>query len=292
MSDIMSESNNIDNLTLNINSTATLNSGHKIPLLGLGVYQAPPGVTTERAISWALKAGYRHIDTAALYGNEADVGIAIASSGIPRSEIFVTTKIWNSDQGYSTTLRAAESSLAKLQTDYIDLLLLHSPLPGKKKRRESYLALQELVAFGKAKSIGVSNYGVHHLTEMLDDPEITIKPAVNQIEVHPWLLRNDIVTFCRENDIIVEAYSPLTKGLKLRDRTLVKIAKKYHKSPAQILIRWSLQNNFVTLPKSVHKERIIENANVYDFKIEDEDIESLNELDEYFVTGWDPTRAE
>ncbi|CAG8526155.1 13388_t:CDS:2 [Ambispora gerdemannii] len=282
-SDIMSKSNSIDDLSLN--TTVTLNDGHKIPWLGLGVYQAEPGVTTEKAVSWALKAGYRHIDTAALYGNEEDVGKAIALSGIPRSEIFVTTKIWNSDQGYSTTLRAAEASLSRLQTGYIDLLLLHSPLPGKKNRRESYLALQELAANGKVKSIGVSNYGVHHLTEILDDPEINIKPAVNQIEVHPWLLRNDIVTFCRENDILVEAYSPLTKGLKLKESTLVKIAEKYHKSPAQILIRWSLQSKFVTLPKSVNHGRIIENASVYDFGIEDEDMETLNGLDDYFVTG-------
>ncbi|CAG8516924.1 17886_t:CDS:2, partial [Racocetra persica] len=316
-------------------STITLNDGNKIPRIGLGVFKAPSGKTTQQAILWALEAGYRHVDTASTYGNEMDVGIAIANSGIPREEIFVTTKIWNTgfedylhtyhyrdtltkkrrrshtfkippktstaahtsimgclfNQGYESTLKAAETSLEKLQTGYIDLLILHSPLPGPEKRAESYKALQELVKRGLVKSIGVSNYGVKHLKELLDsNPEI--KPTLNQVEIHPWLARSDIVSFCNEHNIVVEAYSPLTRGQKLNDPTLVRIAKEYGKTPAQILIRWGLQHNYVTLPKSVSKERIIENANVFDFKIKQDDMETLDSLDEYLVVAWDPTIAD
>ncbi|CAG8465749.1 3561_t:CDS:2 [Racocetra fulgida] len=185
-------------------------------------------------------------------------------------------------EGYESTLKAAETSLEKLQTGYIDLLILHSPLPGPEKRAESYKALQELVKRGLVKSIGVSNYGVKHLKELLDsNPEI--KPTLNQVEIHPWLARSDIVSFCNEHNIVVEAYSPLTRGQKLNDPTLVRIAKEYGKTPAQILIRWGLQHNYVTLPKSVSKERIIENANVFDFKIKQDDMETLDSLDEYLV---------
>ncbi|CAI2166973.1 529_t:CDS:2 [Funneliformis geosporum] len=269
---------------LTLSSSATLNDGHKIPLLGLGVYQAPKGIPTQNAVTWALEAGYRHIDTATLYDNETDVGIAVNKSEIPREEIWITTKVWNSDQGYKKTLQAAERSLEKLNTDYIDLLILHSPLPGPQLRKESYDALQKLVRLGKVKSIGVSNYGVTHLKELLNqNPEI--KPAVNQVEIHPWLTRNDIVTFCAQNDILVEAYSPLTKGNKLKDKKLVKIAQKYNKTSAQILIRWGLQHGYITLPKSINKDRIIENVNVYDFEIEEDDMESLDKLDQHLVTG-------
>ncbi|KAG9306700.1 hypothetical protein G9A89_004247 [Geosiphon pyriformis] len=269
---------------LSINSYAVLNDGRQIPLLGLGVYKAKQGNETENATLWALEAGYRHIDTAALYGNETDVGRAIVKSEIPRDQIFITTKIWDSDQGYEQTLRAADESLQKLHTEYIDLLLLHSPLPGKKKRQESYQALQELVEQGKVRSIGVSNYGVHHLKELLSSKP-KIKPAVNQIEIHPWLNREDLVAFCKDEGIVIEAYSPLTKGKKLNDLKLGELAKKYNKSPAQILIRWSLQRGYVVLPKSTKKERIIENANVYDFRIVEEDIEIMNQWDEYLTTG-------
>ncbi|CAB4405626.1 unnamed protein product [Rhizophagus irregularis] len=276
---------------LTLSSTATLNDGRKIPLIGLGVYQAPKGDTTQNAVTWALEAGYRHIDTAALYKNEADVGIAVNKSGIPREEIWITTKIWDSDQGYEKTLQAAERSLEKLQSEYIDLLILHSPLPGSQLRKESYDALQQLVRLGKVKSIGVSNYSVKHLKELLEQkPEI--KPTVNQVEIHPWLTRNDITTFCLQNDIVVEAYSPLTKGKKLKDPTLVQIAERYNKSSAQILIRWGLQHGFVTLPKSINKDRIIQNTDVYDFEIREEDMKILDDLDEYLTTGWDPTTCE
>lgn len=181
--------------------------------------------------------------------------------------------------------------MKNLQSGYIDLLLLHSPLPGPQKRAESYKALQELVKRGLVKSIGVSNYGVKHLQELLDsNPEI--KPAVNQVEIHPWLTRSDIVSFCNKHNIVVEAYSPLTRGKKLNDPILTGIANKYGKTPAQILVRWGLQHNFVILPKSTKLERIIENANVFDFEIKKSDMETLDGLDEYLVVSWDPTVAE
>lgn len=260
-------------------------------MIGLGLFQTESGQTAKQATLWALEAGYRHLDTAAMYANEKDVGIAIAESKIPREDIFITTKIWNTDQGYELTLKAADTSLKNLQSGYIDLLLLHSPLPGPQKRAESYKALQELVKRGLVKSIGVSNYGVKHLQELLDsNPEI--KPAVNQVEIHPWLTRSDIVSFCNKHNIVVEAYSPLTRGKKLNDPILTGIANKYGKTPAQILVRWGLQHNFVILPKSTKLERIIENANVFDFEIKKSDMETLDGLDEYLVVSWDPTVAE
>ncbi|CAG8578004.1 10328_t:CDS:2, partial [Dentiscutata heterogama] len=228
---------------LSLSSTFTMNNGHKIPLLAIGMggvgdgTEAPQGETTQNVILWALESGYRHIDTASRYGNEEDIGIGIIKSGIPRDQIFITTKIWDMDQGYELTLMAAETSLSRFQTSYIDLLLIHSPRPGSQKRIESYRALQELVKRGNVRSIGVSNYGVKHLKELMDtNPEII--PAVNQIEVHPWNNRKEIISYCTKHKIIAEAFSPLTRGKKLNDRALVNIAEKYNKSAAQILIRW------------------------------------------------------
>ncbi|CAG8536395.1 15027_t:CDS:2 [Gigaspora rosea] len=253
-------------MDLKIESTITLNNGNKIPVIGLGLFQSESGQTAKQAALWALEAGYRHLDTAAVYGNEKD--------------------------GYESTLKAADTSLKNLQSGYIDLLLIHSPLPGPQKRAETYKALQELVKRGLVKSIGVSNYGVKHLQELLDsNPEI--KPAINQVEIHPWLARSDIVSFCNKHNIVVEAYSPLTRGKKLNDPTLTGIANKYgKKTPAQILVRWGLQHNFVTIPKSTKLERINENANVFDFEIKQSDMETLDGLDEYLVVSWDPTVAE
>eukprot|EP01114_Cavostelium_apophysatum_P017973 TRINITY_DN5457_c0_g1_i2.p1 TRINITY_DN5457_c0_g1~~TRINITY_DN5457_c0_g1_i2.p1 ORF type:complete len:311 (+),score=54.08 TRINITY_DN5457_c0_g1_i2:89-934(+) len=275
---------------LNLDSTITMNDGKVIPRFGLGVYQAAPGESTKQAVLWAFKAGIRHVDSARIYSNEADVGQAVRESGIPREEIFVTTKLWDSDQGYETTLKAAEKSLEKLGLAYIDLYLIHSPNPGKERRLASWKAMEKLVADGKIKSIGVSNYGVHHLKELLESKP-TILPAVNQIEVHPWLTRRDIVDFCVNHNIVVEAYSPLAKAQTLNDPVLKNIATKYSKTAAQILIRWSLQHNYVVIPKSVHEKRIRENSQIYDFELADEDVKALDALDRYFVTGWDPTRA-
>ncbi|CDH50897.1 glyoxal reductase [Lichtheimia corymbifera JMRC:FSU:9682] len=252
-------------------SRRLLNDGNAIPLVGFGVYNTRPGKETEQAVLWALDAGYRHIDTATIYENEKSVGDALKKTNVPRDEIFVTTKLWDTSQGYQEAKAAFEKSITALGLDYIDLYLVHSPSPGKKLRLESWKALEEIQKSGKVKSI------------------VTM-PAVNQIEISPYLARTEIEKFCKEHGILLEAFSPLTMGEKLKDDRLVAIAKKYNKTTAQILIRWSIQHGYVPLPKSVHKERIESNAQVFDFEISEEDMKQLDKFDEYFVTEWDPTR--
>ncbi|KAG0369823.1 hypothetical protein BGZ54_008721 [Gamsiella multidivaricata] len=225
-----------------------------------------------------------------MYRNEVSVGNAIRKSGIPRDQIFVTTKLYDHDQGFESAISACELSLEKLGLDYIDLYLIHSPNPGPERRNDSWKALQKLVALGKVKSIGVSNYGVHHLKELLGSNP-TIRPVVNQIEVHPWLTREEIVSFCESQHIAVEAYSPLSRGHKLEDPMLGKIAAKYSKSPAQVLVRWSLQKGYIVLPKSAHKDRIEQNADVFDFDLADGDMNVMDSFNEGYVSGWDPTVA-
>jgi diketogulonate reductase-like aldo/keto reductase len=274
---------------MDIKTRISLNNGVEIPVVGLGVYQSPIGEVTQNAVRHALDAGYRHIDTARVYRNEPDVGIAVAGSGIPREEVFITTKLWNADQGYEPTMAACEKSLERMNLDYVDLYLIHWPVEGL--RLESWRAMEKLLSEGRCRAIGVSNYMVHHLEELLENSETV--PAINQIEMSPfnYLLRIETIKLCRERDIKIEAYSPLTQGQKLDDHRLIEIAGKYNKSTAQILIRWSLQKDFIVLPKSVHQDRIIENAAVYDFNISAEDIEILDGLNENLVTGWDPTNA-
>jgi diketogulonate reductase-like aldo/keto reductase len=274
---------------MDINTTITLNNGVKIPIIGLGVYQSPGGGVTKRAILDSFEAGYRHVDTARIYGNELDVGRAVAESGLPREEIFVTTKLWNADQGYESTLDACEISLGKMDLDYVDLYLMHWPVEGR--RLESWTAMEELLAKGQCRSIGVSNFMAHHLEELLEKAHVV--PAINQIEMSPYnyLQRKGTLDLCHSADIVIEAYSPLTKGRKLKDPRLVEMASNYGKTPAQLLIRWAIQKHFVVLPKSVHKERIIENADVFDFSISDEDMATLDTFNENLATGWDPTHA-
>jgi diketogulonate reductase-like aldo/keto reductase len=270
-------------------SKFVLNSGVQIPVIGLGVFRSPAGETTRKAILHALKRGYRHIDTARIYHNEQDVGAAVIESRIPRKEIFITTKLWNTDQGYNSTLKACEESLKKLRLEYVDLYLMHWPVENL--RLESWKAMEKLLANGKCRGIGVSNFLERHIQEILDHCE-TI-PAVNQIELSPYnyLYRKEVIELCRVHNICVEAYSPLTKGQKLSDPRLNKVAEKYGKSPAQILIRWALQQDFVVIPKSVQDDRIDENADVFDFSISDEDMLFLEGFNENLVTGWDPTNA-
>lgn len=274
---------------MNLNSTQPLNNGVKIQILGLGVFRSPVGEVTRNAVQYALQAGYRHIDTAKIYANEQDVGKAILLSGIPREEIFVTTKLANADQGYDSTLRAMDESLKKLQMDYVDLYLEHWPVEGR--RLKSWKAMEKILSDGKAKAIGVSNFMKRHVEELLDNSDIV--PAVNQIELSPfiYLFRKDTVDFCLENNITIEAYSPLTKGHRLDDPNLAKIAAKYEKTAAQILIRWALEHEFIVIPKSTKQHRIIENASVFDFSISKEDMDFLDGLNENLVTGWDPTDA-
>ena len=294
---------------LPIETKLALNDSHLIPQLGLGVWQTRAGATCEAAVLAALEAGYRHIDTAAMYGNEESVGAAIRMSGIPRENIFVTTKLWNSDHG--NPARALETSLRKLKLDYIDLYLIHYPV---RERRQSWRALEALRAEGKARSIGVSNFTIRHLTELLAETKTV--PAVNQVEFHPYLYQRDLLDFCAGEGIVIEAYSPLTKGVRLKDPKLVAVARKYKKtepqqatpwsrlplldrlsrvseikSPAQILIRWALQHGLVVIPKSANRRRILEDADVFDFEISAEDMEILDRFNENLRTCWDPTNA-
>lgn len=274
-------------MEITIKSTVALNTSDPMPMMGLGVFKVPDGEETQQIVGAALEAGYRMIDTASVYGNEASVGRAIADSGISRNDVFITTKLWNEDQGYDEARKALESSLKKLGTDYVDLYLVHWPVVGK--RLESWRALEDMASEGMCKAIGVSNYMKRHLVELLMN--CRTKPAVNQIELSPfnYKYREDVVRFCRKNDIQVTAYSPLTKGLKLNDPRILKLAQRYYKSPAQILIRWALQEGFIVIPKSSNKERIYENINVFDFTISDDDMMLLSELNENLVTGWDPS---
>ena len=263
-------------MQLNLQSVGLLNNGVKIPRLGLGVYQAPPGESTLRAVKYALKIGYRHIDTAWLYGNEIDVGRAIRESCIEREEIFITTKVWNSDQGYQSTLEACDRSLKLLGLPYVDLYLIHWPVEGRGK--DTWKAMIRLLNEGKTRAIGVSNFEVFHLQEIFQ--KFDVIPSVNQVEFHPFLFQEKLLEFCKNSNIQLEVYSPLTRGQRLNHHILVGLAKKYGKSSAQILIRWNLQHGLVVIPKSIHENRIRENIQVFDFQLEEADMKLLNSLNE------------
>jgi len=267
-------------MSFSLKSTSQLNNGVQIPRLGLGVYQIPPGKSTVKAVKYALEIGYNHIDTAKIYGNEVDVGKAIKDNDSKREEIFITTKIWNSDQGYDSTLKAFDSSLKRLGLSYVDLYLIHWPVAGKIK--ETWKAMVKLLKDGKVRAIGVSNYSIEELQETMQDSDVV--PAVNQVEFHPFNYSKELLKFCTDNNIQLEAYSPLTRGRRLNHNEVLRISKKYNKSPAQILIRWNLQHNLVVIPKSSHEDRILENSKVYDFQISQEDMEALNSLNENLRT--------
>lgn len=238
-----------------------LNNGIRMPVLGLGVWKTKSGKECRDAVNWALEAGYRHIDTAKIYGNEQDVGAAIKESGIPRDQIFVTTKLWNSDQ--KEPRRNLELSLKSLGLESIDLYLIHFPISGT--RKQAWKELEKFYDEGLVKSIGVSNYTISHLEELL--PQAEIIPAVNQVEFHPFLNQKELAAKCKENGIILEAYSPLAHGRKINDPKLISIAQKIGKTPAQVLIRWAIDKGFVVIPKSVKKERLVENSQVFDFSL-------------------------
>lgn len=271
-----------------------LSSGHSIPAIALGVYETPSHSAT-RIVEFALSNGYRHIDCAAAYHNEQEVGKGILSflkktPSVKREDIFYTTKIKERDHGYENATKAIETSLTLVQDlGYIDLILIHSPLSNREKRLGTWRALQDAVEKGIVKSIGVSNYGISHLEELLQWEGLKIKPAVNQVELSPWLQRPELVEFCEKHNIKLEAYSPLTRATKFGDKKLQELAKKYNKSPAQILIRWSLQKNFIPLPKSVNESRIKSNIDVFDFELEKQEVEELGDKNAYYWTEWDPT---
>jgi diketogulonate reductase-like aldo/keto reductase len=268
-------------------SLVRLNNGIDLPRVGLGVFQAPRGEETRGAVREALRVGYRHIDTARIYGNEKDVGFAVRESGVPRREIFVTTKLWNDDQGYDAALRAFDASAARLDLEYVDLYLLHWPVP--RKRLDSWRALEKLLADGRVRSIGVSNFMVHHIDELTAHAKVV--PAVNQIELSPFLQQRDVRVRCAEHGIVVEAYSPLTKGIRLRHPIVARVAQRVKRSPAQVLLRWCLQHDLVVLPKSTHAARIAENAALFDFELGADEMRELDGLEEGLVTGWDPREA-
>jgi diketogulonate reductase-like aldo/keto reductase len=274
-------------MNLSIDSRVELSHGGPMPVLGLGVYQTGQGEGTRNAVRWALDAGYRHVDTAALYGNEREVGEAVRASGIPRAELFVTTKLWNSDHGYDRALAAFDESTRRLGLEYVDLYLIHWPVEGL--RHDSWRALERLLSEGRTRAIGVSNYTIAHLEELLRGCQTP--PAVNQVEFSPFLYQRRLLQYCRSHGIRLEAYSPLTKGRMLGDERLVSLAERYGRSPAQVLIRWALQHDLIVIPKSADKKRIEENASVFDFELTSEDVTRLDGLDENLHTTWDPTDA-
>ena len=261
-----------------------LNNGVQIPQVGLGVWQAARGDVTQGAVRAALELGYRHVDTAKDYGNEREVGEAVRDSGLPREEVFVTTKLWNDDQGYDATFRAFEQSSKRLGLEYIDLYLLHWPVAGK--RLDSWQALEELYAQKRVRAIGVSNFLVPHLEELLAQAQVV--PQVNQIELTPFLQRRETLAFCKQHNIVVEAYSPLTRGQKFNDPTLRRVAHEVGRSPAQVLLRWGIQKGVVVLPKSVARERIAQNAALFDFELNPDTMLALDGLEANLTTGWDP----
>ena len=256
--------------------TVSLNNGVQIPQLGFGVFQ----ISTDDivpSVSKALEVGYRHIDTAAVYGNEEGVGEAIAKSGIARDELFVTTKVWNSDQGYDSALAALDASLGRLGLDYVDLYLVHWPAPARDLYVETWKALEKAYADGKARSIGVSNFQPNHLHRL--QAECTVPPAVNQVELHPSFTQADLVDVHRDLGIVVESYSPLGQAADLDSATVTEIAGRVGRAPAQVIIRWHLQQGYVVIPKSITPERIESNFDVFDFELTDADMTAISALD-------------
>lgn len=265
----------------------TLNTGEKIPQVGLGLWKIKDEQECKSAVKDALEAGYRLFDTAQVYQNEEFVGAALQEAGIDRGEIFITTKIWNDNMWPNDLEASFEESLEKLQTDYVDLLLLHFPVT--ELRRPAWYVMQEVYESRQAKAIGVSNYTVRHLEELLK--ECRIKPAVNQIELQVYLQQPDLIAYCQANGIVVEAYSPLAHGRGIDNTVLQKIADKYGKSIAQIMIRWCIERGSVPLPKSINKKRIAENIDVFDFSLDDQDMQEIARLDKDMHTSWDPTNT-
>ena len=262
-----------------------LSQGGKIPQLGLGVYQTPEGEQTVNSVLWALEAGYRHIDTAKVYGNEKSVGEGIKASGIARSQIFLTTKLWNDDIRAGRIEEAFEESLDALETDYIDLYLIHWPAAGFEA---AWHEMEKLYKKGRIKAIGVSNFQKHHLEQL--EKRAESMPAVNQIESHPYFNNQELIEYCFRRDIAVEVWSPLggTGGNLLQDETLGKLAKKYGRTPAQIVLRWDIQRNVAVIPKSTHRERIISNKAIFDFELSDADMDAINGLNRGLRVGPNP----
>ena len=270
-------------MDLNINSTQVLNNDVKIPYLGLGTWDLR-GRDAYQAVLWSLDLGYRLIDTASFYGNETKIGEALRDANIPREEIFLTTKVWNSDQGYNNTLNAFEKSLKRLRVEYIDLYLIHWPVSGL--RNDTWKALEEIYRSEKTHAIGISNFTIRHLKELLEFSD-TI-PTVNQIEFSPFLFQKGLMDYCQSNKIVVEAYTPLTRGRKFSNDVVRVLAQKYNKTPAQILIRWGLQHDVIEIPKSGSQPHLHENIEIFDFTLNYDDMSQLDKLNEDFRLVDDP----
>ncbi|SMF01628.1 Aldo/keto reductase [Paenibacillus barengoltzii J12] len=268
----------------------TLNNGVQMPWLGLGVFKAKEGEEVVQAVKAAIRAGYRSIDTASAYRNEEGVGQgvreALQENGLQRKDVFITSKVWNSDQGFETTLKSFDDSLKRLGLDYLDLFLVHWPVKGKYK--ETYRALEKVYAEGKVRAIGVSNFQIHHLEDLLSEAKVV--PAVNQVEFHPYLTQKELLRYCTEKGIQLEAWSPLGQGHLLEHELLKGIASKYGKTVAQIILRWDVQLGVVTIPKSIREARIIENADIFDFELSAEEMQAIDGLNRNQRFGSDPDK--
>ncbi|AIQ41489.1 aldo/keto reductase [Paenibacillus sp. FSL R5-0912] len=271
---------------MNLKSATKLANGVEMPWFGLGVFKVQEGQEVVDSVKAAIKAGYRSIDTATVYGNEEGVGQAIRESGIAREELFITTKVWNNDQGYDSTLAAFDLSLSKLGLDYVDLYLVHWPIRAKYK--DTWRALEKLYADGKVRAIGVSNFQIDHLEDLLT--EAKVKPMVNQVELHPLLSQLELREFCRVQDIQIEAWAPLAQGHLLDNEVIADIAARHNKTLPQVILRWDLQNGIVTIPKSVKEERIIANADIFDFELSEDEISRINALNNNQRFGSHPDR--
>jgi len=267
-----------------IKGTVKLANGIGMPYFGLGVFRTNEGKEVENSVRWALETGYRHIDTAAIYMNEKGVGNAIKASGIPRSELFITTKVWNENQRNGTVMEGFEDSLKLLQTNYVDLYLIHWPV--KKKYTATWKVMEQIYDSGRAKAIGVSNFLTHHLEDIFGIADIN--PMVNQVECHPYLVQQPLIDFCKSHNIVYEAWSPIMRGAVNNIPLFVELSDKYKKTPVQIVLRWDLQKGIVTIPKSVHKDRIESNARIFDFELSAEDIKRIDSLDKNTRFGSHP----
>ncbi|MHB1347365.1 MAG: aldo/keto reductase [Candidatus Humimicrobiaceae bacterium] len=271
-----------------IKDRVKLNNNIEMPILGFGVLHITDNDEAANCVKTAIKHGYRNIDTAMIYGNEAGVGKGIKESGINREDLFITTKVWNSDHGYNETLKAFEGSMERLKLNYLDLYLIHWPVPKNDRYVQTWKALEKLYADGKVRAIGVSNFNISHLENII--AQCSIVPAVNQVEFHPWLLQAELFDYMKKIGIYPEAWSPLAQGALLDNETLIEIAKKYNKTVAQVIIRWDLQKDVITIPKSSKEDRIASNADVFDFLLSEQDIKTIDGLNKNFRTGPDPDK--